>query len=493
MFLTMGVSLYTSRIVLNTLGVSDFGIYNVVGGVVMMFSFLNSSMSSATQRFYSFELGKKDYEQLKRVFTMSVNIHAIIAVVIFVLAETIGLWFLNAKLVIPVERLVAANWVYQLSILSFMFTIMGVPYNAMLIARERMNVYAYVSIIEVILKLAIVFMLVYLGYDKLKMYAILVFGVAVVIWFIYKSYCNRKFLETNYSFSWDKVLYKTLINYAGWNLFGNIASVAMGQGVNILLNLFFGPIVNAARGIAFQVNSAVNGFVINFQMAMNPQIVKSYAGNDLEYMHQLIYKGSKYSFFLLFLLVLPILIETELILHWWLKIVPAYTALFCRLILINTLIDCISGTLMTSAQSSGKIKVYHSVVGGLLLFILPISYLLLKLGLPPQTTLCVSISISIIALFTRLMIIRNLISLSIKEFLKSVLVPILLVSVLSIVFPFIIKLSLNQEILRFFSVCISSVISVTITIYFLGLKKEERFFMKNKVRLFTIKVKNYFN
>jgi len=336
-------------------------------------------------------------------------------------------------------------------------------------------------------------MLVYLGYDKLKMYAILVFGVAVVIWFIYKSYCNRKFLETNYSFSWDKVLYKTLINYAGWNLFGNIASVAMGQGVNILLNLFFGPIVNAARGIAFQVNSAVNGFVINFQMAMNPQIVKSYAGNDLEYMHQLIYKGSKYSFFLLFLLVLPILIETELILHWWLKIVPAYTALFCRLILINTLIDCISGTLMTSAQASGKIKVYQSVVGGLLLFILPISYLLLKLGLPPQTTLCVSISISIIALFTRLMIIRNLISLSIKEFLKSVLVPILLVSVLSIVFPFIIKLSLNQEILRFFSVCISSVISVTITIYFLGLKKEERFFMKNKVRLFTIKVKNYFN
>lgn len=489
MLLTMGVSLYTSRIVLNTLGVSDFGIYNVVGGVVMMFAFLNSSMSSATQRFFSFELGRRDYEQLKKVFNMSVNIHAIIAFIIFVLAETIGLWFLNAKLVIPVERMEAANWVYQFSILSFMLTIMGVPYNAMIIARERMNVYAYVSIIEVILKLVIVFILVYLGYDKLKIYAILVFAVAAVIWCIYKFYCNRNFSETKYRFFWDKELYKTLMNYAGWNLFGNIAGVAMGQGVNILLNLFFGPIVNAARGIAFQVNSAVNGFVSNFQMAMNPQIIKSYASDDLKYMRQLIYRGSKYSFFLLFLLALPILMETELILHWWLKIVPNYTVLFCRLILINTLIDCVSGTLMTSAQASGKIKVYQAVVGGLLLLILPISYVLLKMGLPPQTTLYVSISISIIALLARLKVISKLIALSIVEFSQSVLVPVFLVSFLSVIFPIILKFSISNEILRFFSVFMSSIISVTISVYFLGLKKVEQTFMINKARLFVLKLK----
>lgn len=477
MLLTMAVSLYTSRVVLNTLGIEDFGIYNVVGGVVMMFSFLNSSMSSATQRFLSFELGRKDYVQLKKVFSMSVNIHVIIAVTIFILAETIGLWFLNAKLVIPIERLGAANWVYQFSILSFMVTVLSVPYNATIIAHERMKVYAYVSIVEVILKLVIVFALVWLGFDKLKMYAILVFCVAAIIWIIYKTYCKRNFTETNYQFFWEKSLYKTLMNYAGWNLFGNVASVTMDQGVNILINIFFGPAVNAARGIAFQVKGAVNGFVSNFQMAMNPQIVKSYAADDIKYMHQIIFQGAKYSFFLLLTFSLPILLETEIILKLWLKIVPEYTVIFTRLVLINVLIDCISGPLMTAAQASGKIKRYQSVVGGFLLLILPISYLFLKLGFPPQATLYVSISISIIVLFARLWILQPLIQISTLKFLREVFFIAIVVTIIAIIMPLFIRLKMDQGLIRFLVVCVMSVCSTSISIYLFGLNSQERHFL----------------
>ncbi len=481
MLLMMAVSLYTSRIVLNTLGIEDFGIYNVVGGVVTMFSFLNSAMSSGTQRFLSFELGKKDFVQLGKVFSMSINIHATIAIVILILAETIGLWFLNTQLTIPAERMVAANWVYQFSILALLVTIMSVPYNATIIAHEQMNVYAYVSIIEVTLKLLIVFMLQWFGFDKLKLYAILVFGVSLLIRLIYGIYCSRNFKECAYRYSWDKTLYYTLMSYAGWNLWGNFASVTFNQGINILLNIFFGPVVNAARGIAYQVNSAVNGFVGNFQMAMNPQIVKSYAAAELKYMHQLIFQGSKYSFFLLYFLSLPLLMETETILLMWLKIVPEYTVLFCRLVLINALIDCISGPLMTAAQASGKIKLYQSVVGGLLLIILPISYLFLKLGFPPQVTLYVSISISIAALYARLLIISPLVNLSMLNFARNVLIQILMVAIVSVIFPLIIKFSIDQKLIRFLAVCFVSVLSVAITIFLFGLRNEERLFLKNKV------------
>ena len=502
MLLTMGVSLYTSRIVLNTLGVEDFGIYNVVGGVVIMFSFMNSAMSSATQRFLTIELGKQDNEQLKKVFSMSINIHAQIALIIFIVAETAGLWFLNTQLVIPEARMEAANWVYQASILAFMLAVMGVPYNAIIIANERMNVYAYVSIVEVLLKLMIVFALVWVGYDKLKLYAILVFCVAAIVWLLYKSYCKRTFTETNYNFVWDKSLYRTMMHYASWNLFGNFAAVTMGQGINILLNLFFGPVVNSARGIAYQVNGAVNGFVVNFQMAMNPQIFKSYAADDRRYMHQLIFQGAKYSFFLLFIIALPLLIETETILRWWLKIVPEHTVLFCRLVLINTLIDCISGPLMIAAQATGRIKTYFAFLGGLALLILPISYVFLKKGFPPEITLYVSISISIIALFTRLFIVNSLVKLSIHTFVRMVLARILLVVMMSVILPLIIKknmndeliqylslyvpliikYSFNQELIRFFVICIASVLSVVTSIYCLGLRKEEQIFIKNKVQ-----------
>jgi len=275
----MAVTLYTSRIILNILGVEDYGIYNVVGGFVTMFGFLNSAMASATQRFFSFEIGRKDYNQLRNVFSMSVNIHFIIAVAILLIAETVGLWFVNTQLTIPHERMVAARWVYHFSVFALMVNMVSVPYNAIIIAHERMKVFARISIIEVGLKLLIVFMLQWFGFDKLKFYAVLMFIVALLIRLIYGIYCNRSFKESKFRKYWDKTLFNTLINYAGWNLWGNAASIIMGQGVNVLLNIFFGPVVNAARGIAYQVRSALNQFVFNFQLAMNPQIIKSYAAD----------------------------------------------------------------------------------------------------------------------------------------------------------------------------------------------------------------------
>ena len=474
MLLTMAVSLYTSRIVLNTLGVVDFGVYNVVGGIVMMFSFLNSSMSSATQRFLSFELGKRDYVRFSKVFSMSVNIHSIIAILIFILAETIGLWFLNAKLVVPAERMVAANWVYQFSVFAIMLSIMNVPYNAVIIAYERMDVYAYISIVEVVLKLMIVFALEWIGLDKLKLYSALVFCVGTIVFFIYRIYSKRNFSETNYHFFWDKPLFVTLMNYAGWNLFGNIAAVTMGQGINIMLNLFMGPAVNAARAIAFQVNSAVSGFVSNFQLALNPQIVKSYAAEDLKYMHQLIFQGSKYSFFLFFAISLPIILETEYILKIWLKVVPEYTIIFTQLVILNILIDTLSGPLITAAQASGKIKVYQGVIGGLLLFILPVSYIFLKNGFEPQITHLISIVISLISFIIRLIILKKLVQLKITDFLFEVFLKTFLVSSFAVVLPLLVRWFFAESLQRFIIVSITSLVSAFVTIYKIGLNQSEK-------------------
>lgn len=488
MILTMLVSLYTSRVVLNTLGVEDFGIYNVVGGFVTMFGFLNSAMASATQRFLAFEIGKGDHEQLRNVFSMSINIHFLIAFIIFILAETVGLWFVNTQLTIPTGRMGAAQWVYQFSILTMMINMVSVPYNAMIIAHERMNVFAWVSIAEVGLKLFIVFMLQWFGFDKLKFYAVLTFCVSLIIRFIYGFYCSRQFKENRFRYFWDKSLFKTLVSYAGWNLWGNIAAVLKDQGVNVLLNMFFGPVINAARGIAYQVSSAVNQFVANFQMAMNPQIIKSYAVNDLKYMHQLIFRGAKYSFFLLFTLSLPLLLETEQILRVWLKIVPDYTVIFTRLVIINVLIDCISGPLMTAAQASGKIKLYQSIVGGLLILNLPVSYLFLKLGFQPQVTMYISIGISIIALTVRLLILKNLVKLKLDKFFYQVILKIIFVSFTAVVIPLLFYILMDISFHRFIIVALTAIASSLNVIFFLGLSSDEKIYFINGLKKIKTKI-----
>jgi O-antigen/teichoic acid export membrane protein len=302
MLLTMAVSFYTVRVVLDTLGVRDYGIYNVVGGVVTMFSFLSATMASASQRFFAFEIGRKNFEQLKKTFGITMTIYFIIGLVILILAETVGLWFLNTRMTIPLERLEAARWVYQFSILSFMVTMFSIPYNAAIVAHERMNAYAYVSIMEVLLKLGAVYMLVAFSFDKLKLYSILIFVVISITSMTYRIYCRKNFEECRVSFYWEKGLFKEIVTYSGWNLFGALASIFNNQGINIMLNLFFGPVVNAAQAIAYQINTAINQFVQNFLMAARPQITKYYANGELEQMLKLVFQSSKISFFLLFIM-----------------------------------------------------------------------------------------------------------------------------------------------------------------------------------------------
>jgi O-antigen/teichoic acid export membrane protein len=481
MILIMGVSLYTTRIVLKVLGVEDFGIYNVVGGVVTMLAFLSSSMSSVTQRFLSFELGKKDIPQLSRVFGMSVNIQIVIALGVLFIAETLGLWFINTQLTIPGDRLIAANWVYQFSILTFIVSIVSVPYNAAILTYEKMNVFAYISVLEIVLKLLAVFILEWFGLDKLKLYAILIFAVSLIIRIIYGVYVKRNIKDCNYSIFWDKKLFLTLINFASWNLWGNVAVVTYNQGINIMLNMFFGPAVNAARAIAYQVNAAIKSFVSNFQMAMNPQIIKSYASNNNTYMHSLIFSGAKFSYFLMLIICVPVVLSTPKILGWWLTEVPEYTIIFCRLILIDGMINSLSGPLMTGAQASGKIKLYQGVVGGLLLLILPISYAFLYFGYPPETTLYISISVGVIALVARVIIISPLIKLSKIQFLKEVLIPAFTITVLIASILMVLEQFVESGIWNFIILNSILLLLSVFIIYFIGLKSAERLFIKNQV------------
>ena len=482
MLLSMVVSLYTSRIVLNTLGVENYGIYNVVGGIVTMFSFLNGAMATGTLRFLTFELGKNDAVQLSRVFSMSMNIHLMIAATVFVLAETLGLWFVNTELTIPTERMVAANWVYQFSVFSAIVGVSSVPYNAIIIAHERMNIYAYVSILEVALRLIIVFLLQWFGFDKLIFYSFLVFSVALTIRFIYGIYCRMNFAETKHRFFWDSSLFKSMVKFSAWYLWGSASGVAGDQGVNILLNIFFGPSVNAARSIAYSVKQSVYSFVQSFQTAINPQIIKSYASSDLKYMHHLIFQGSKFSFFLLFFLTLPALFETEIILKIWLKTVPEDSVIFTRLVIINLLIDSLSGTLMTGALASGRIEKYQFAMGSLLILNLPVSYLFLHFAYRPEITVYISITISLIALIIRLRFLRNLICLKIKEFVKQVVFKAILICLTSIVPPLILNLLIEQYKFKSIIIVISAMASVMIFVYYLGLTRNEKWFFINLAR-----------
>lgn len=489
MLLIMFVSLYTSRVVLSVLGVDDFGIYNVVAGVVTMFSFLNSAMAVATQRYLSFEIGKENKNQLNKVFVTSMNIHLLIGVVVLVISETIGLWFLNNKLTIPADRMQTANWIYQFSILSFVATICKVPYNASIISHEKMGFFALVSVFEVSFKLVIVLLLSVINLDKLLLYGFLMFFVSLLLLLIYRFYCKKYFEECYYVFQWDGNLFKEMLSYTGWNLFGSVAYVSYNQGINILLNMFFGPAVNAARGIAYQVQGTINGFVSNFQIALNPQITKSYAIGDGVHMNKLIFAGAKYSFFILYIVCLPLLLETDYVLNLWLKNVPEYGILFCKLVLVNTLVDSISQSVITGVQATGNLKKFQIVLGSLLLLILPVSYVLLKNGFPPQATLYTSISIAFLALFTRLFLVRNLIKLSIFNFIKSVMFPIVTVAILSCILPYIVKYNLEKGLLRVFLVSVVSFISAVGCICIIGLSKSERFFVFQKINDVKKKIK----
>lgn len=481
MLFSMGVGFYTSRVVLNTLGVTDFGIYNVVGGIIGMLGFLNGTMAGASSRYIVFYLGKGDSKRLNEVFSTSVNIHLFMAGLILLLGETIGLWYLYNKFQVSVDRFDASFWLYQLSVGSTILTILNVPYNATIIAHEKMSAYAYISLIDIFLKLLIALSLQWMTCDRLIIYGILIFCVQALDFFIYRQYCKSNFKEVIYHRIWDKALTKEMTGFAGWNIFGSLATTCYTQGINLVLNLFFGPTVNAARGIAVQVQGVISQFVWNFQTALNPQITKSYAEKNISRMHNLIYASSKYGFLLLFCMALPVILETHILLKAWLGIVPEYTITFFRIIILISMVDATSNALITSALATGKIKKYQIIVGGILLLILPVSYFVLKLGANPESVFIVNLIFVVIAQVARLWMLRTMIQLSIRIYIKKVIIPILGVSLVACVFPVTLHFYIEESWGRVLLTVFISTISIIFSAVFFGLNSEERMFIQNKI------------
>lgn len=488
MLFMMAISLFTSRVILNTLGVEDYGIQNVVGGVIAMFGFLNGSMSSATQRFITFALGKGDKDRLQTVFSTTLQIHAFIAFIIVLLGETIGLWFLYNKMQIPVERMDAAFWVLQCSIASTVVMIVSVPYNACIIAHEKMSAFAYISVLEAILKLVIVYLLLIFPFDKLVTYAILILTVQLSIRFCYSIYCHHHFLETKYKHGWDRPLFKEMTSFAIWSLWGNLSGILYTQGVNMILNVFFGPVVNAARAIAVQVQAAIQQFVGNFQMALNPQITKNYASGNLEQMHSLMFRSARFSFLLLFFISLPVLLETEFILSVWLKTVPNDAVIFTQIMICISLIYTTANPCVIANQATGKVKVYQMVVGGILLTILPISYIVLRLGAPAYSVFIVHFCVESVAQFARMYMLRKLINLPIRQYLQNIYIPIVATVAVAIVLPIMVHMHMVNGWVRFIAVGCTCVVSVGLSAFYIGFTKHERLFFWDKLlRLLKIK------
>ena len=474
MFCTMVISLFTSRIILDSLGISNFGIYNVVGGFVAMFSIFSSSLTNSISRFLTFELGKGDIEKLKRVFPTSLNVMFALSIVVLIVGETVGLWFINCKANIPVERLEAANFVYQLSIATFIMGLISVPYNASIISHEKMKTFAYIGIFEVVMKLIIVYTLYVSPFDKLKTYALLLFLLSLSIRLIYGIYCNRNFKECHYRFIFDKPLLRQMTGFAGWNFLAQGAYQLNGSGVNLLINIFFGVTLNAARGIAAQVNNAVSQFITNFSVAISPQITKSYAAGNLPEMHKLVFRGAKFSYFLCLFFLIPICLETEYILNLWLIEVPDYTVSFVRWTLYITAINMFSGTLITALHANGNIKRYMIIVGLVEVSNFPLTYIAFKLEANPLYAYYIYFGIYLVLMLLRLYLVKDLIKISGRQFMREVYAKSALVSAASVVPPLLVMFAMPSCFLRLVLICIVSCLTTVFMVYALGFTDEER-------------------
>lgn len=479
MFLTIVVNLYTVRVIWQVLGVDDYGIYNVVGGIVMMFSFLNNAMVASSQRFISFELGRKDEHRLNKVFCISLTVHFMLAVVVLVLAESIGLWFLNNKLNIPAERMYAANWVYQCSIIAFLVTIVSVPYNACIVAHEHMKIYGYLGVLEVLLKLVIVFLLIFIGGDKLIVYSILVLAVAVLMRMLYQIYCHRHFNECHFHRISDGHLMRDMFSFAGWSFMGNLGFSVRDQGINIILNLFFNVAVNAAKGVAGQIGGTINGFAANFQMALNPQITKRYASGDTEGMMNLVFQGCKYSVLLMTFIIVPLIVAAEQILTLWLGEVTPYTAGFLQLTLCLVLVESIVNPITTALQATGHIRNFQIIISIIMLMSLPLAWFWLKLDADPYIVMIVCIIMSVIGVIARLMLLHELVSYSYRKYFTEVILKIIPVVAISAPLSWWIYTLFPQNLASLILWGVLSCCLTGVIIFAFALKNSERELIKN--------------
>lgn len=491
MLFGMLVALYTSRVILNALGVEDFGIFGVVGGLVSMFSLVSGSLQASITRYLTFELGTTNYEKLRDTFSAAFFIQILLSLTIFILGETVGLWALNSILNIPESRLFAANIVFQASLLSFMLGLVLMPYNACINAHEKMKVYAYLGLLDIGLKLAIVLFVAYapFDFDKLVMYSLLLVGVGVLMQIISVIYCRRNFGETKVFPGFRREIMKSMVGFAGWNFIGASSALLRDSGSNILLNIFFGPAVNAARGVAGSVSNAVGGFTGNFNAAVNPQITKAYAGRDCDYMFSLIYKSAKFGFLLTLLFAIPIIFNTESILRLWLGEVPNFSSGFVRLILIFSLIETVSSPLITVQLATGRIRNYQLVVGGLQALNFPLSWLFLWFGENPYIVFIISIVLSLACLFARLLFLRGMIGLDIRIYCNRVLRPCLFVSTISCVMACLLdSINIGENIFNLFLRILICITVTGFTAFFIGFTGNERAFMLDKLRLLKKKI-----
>lgn len=477
----MLITLYTSRVILEQLGVDDYGIYNVVGGVVAMFSVISSALSSSISRFITFELGKGDIKRLTTIFSTSVNIQLGLSTIILILGEAVGVWFINAKMNIPPERIVAANWVLQCSLLTFCINLISVPYNSCIIAHEKMSAFAYISILEAILKLLICYMLIISPIDKLIMYSLLMLSVAVLIRLVYGFYCARKFEECRYHIVNDKDTLKEMTGFAGWSFISNAAWILNTQGVNILINIFFGVALNAARGIASQVESAVMMFVRNFTTALNPQITKYYASGEKDQMFLLMCRGTKFTYFLTLIMVLPLFLETEYVLQLWLKEVPAHTVIFVQLSILGSIINNIGNTCYTACQATGNIKRYSIIVTSVGFLVFPLTWLAFQLGLPVESTYIIYILVYICVSIACILVTRWLLQFPLSMLLRRALLPMIWTTILSSIAPVLLCTHMQSSFIRFLVICIVSVLSTGFVIYLTGLTHGEKEMVNKKI------------
>lgn len=474
MFLIMCVGLYTVRVILASLGEVDYGINNVVGGVVTMFSFVSATMSSASLRFFAYDIGRNNQESLTRYFSVTFWSYTFLVIGIILLAETVGLWFVTNKLVIPADRMGAAIWVYQCAVISCVVGMLAIPYNALVLARERMDLYAYVGIIEALLKLSIAFAIKFTDVDKLKLFAVLSASSSIAIALFYVMYDRKHFAESHIKRIWDKNVFRSVFGFSAWSLYGSVSLVFRNQGINILLNIFFGPVVNAARAIAYQVDAAVLNFVNGFNQAIRPQLTKYYSSKEDDKMMSLAYRSTRLCFYLYYTLAIPLLLETKYILDLWLGEAPALTVIFTRLVLINSIIESLATPLKGVITATGIIKWNQLINGTIRLLNFPLAWLFLKLGYPAEITLYIAIVSGIICHTVRLVIANKITSFTFRDYYYQAILPILKVAIVSPVIGVALYCLMPESVVKLLLVVGISVLSSLVTIWLIGITGEER-------------------
>lgn len=484
MFFTMLVGFYTSRVVLNELGVVDYGIYNVVGGIVGALAILNGAMAGSTQRWITFALGKGDEEYLKKVFGVGLTAQAIIAVAVLLLVETIGVWYLYTYAVIPAERMDTAFWVFQISMFTMLVNILNVPFQGAIIAHEKMGMFAFFSITDVVMKLVICVALHFTDADKLLVYALLLFVALIINFFWMQIYCHRNFVEAKLRFLWDGKLYREMGSLAFWTISGNLAYVGYSQGVTLLINLFFGPAMNAAAGVAAQANNIVLQFGVNFQNALNPQITKYYAQQNYAEMHKLMFRAMRYSFFLMLFFAIPLFYEAPFLLKVWLGNVPEHSPLFVRIGLFVTLLMIIRNPLIVAAMANGHLRKYQIVVNGIMLLVSPILYIIYKMGGIPEASSIVFFLVMLVAVFASAALLKEMVKLNFRDFVTKVVLKVCFVSILSFPLPYFIYSNFDEGWGRLVLLTAFSFVVVGIVVYFLGMENKERFFVMNQIECY---------